>query len=502
MGYRGSLFLSFFVLVSCGQGVASAGDAVKRTPSTTLRMPSATLKATALKPLTPVKINPVSIKKLPHLRPVVTPKPAKPKGPDPKAALDLSDIIEDPDLLDDLGHACGWDSHLIFQDEAAGHVFYYLPREILLLHEENGYKLSVQYNYRAEQGQPSVMLTADLASPHQKGDVVLLKAILREALALKTSDPLELRSLKGLGATVDLQAFAAGFSLPPERIHMDPPAHLKQPIRLSLSLTQDEVEEVLAQISREGLSGNLNVQVGSEAVPVPIRIQYSRFSGEWVKGFEDWLHGKPISKLTNLTSFPLQMEAIHAYRMKGNRLERISKGLKKIKPLPPKDDKPLKLPQVNRLLGDGILVAWLGASLDTTCEPCLRAIDQVVRKGVALAPASPLKLEAIPGVFAEFGIYKIVIRVRSPYFVAGGSDVRDQEVALTETENLNTDLTIYVPSDRGPDPLLYRYRLQVVMESGDTLEEQEWHDAHKLSQFFGSSQLEDLMAEGEEGEPQ
>jgi hypothetical protein len=73
-------------------------------------------------------------------------------------------------------------------------------------------------------------------------------------------------------------------------------------------------------------------------------------------------------------------------------------------------------------------------------------------------------------------------------------------VALTESENLNTDLTIYVPSDRGPDPLLYRYRVQVVTESGDTVEEQEWHDAHKLSQFFGSSQLEALMAEPQEGE--
>jgi hypothetical protein len=500
MRYLGSLFLWFFVAAPFVQSAAFAGDVVQKTSPTTLRRPSATLKATALKPLTPVKINPVAIKKLPHLRPVVTPKPAKPKGPDPRAALDLSDIIEDPELLDDLGNACGWDSHLIFQDEAAGHVFYYLPREILLLHDQNGYKLSVQYNYRAEQGQPSVMVTADLASPHQKGDVILLKAILREALGLKSSDPLELRSVKGLGATVDLQAFTAGLSLPPERIHLDPPAHLKQPFRLSLSLTQDEVEEVLAQISREGLSGTLKVQVGSEAVPVPIRIQYSRFSGDWVKGFDDWVEGKPMSKLSNLTYFPLQVEAIYAYRMKAGRLERISKGLKKTKPLPPKDDKPLRLPQVNRVLGENILVAWLGASLDTTCEPCLRSIDQDVRKGVALAPASPLKLEAIPSVFSEFGIYKIVVRVRSPYFVAGGSDVRDQEVALTESENLNTDLTIYVPSDRGPDPLLYRYRVQVVTESGDTVEEQEWHDAHKLSQFFGSSQLEALMAEPQEGE--
>jgi hypothetical protein len=282
------------------------------------------------------------------------------------------------------------------------------------LHDESGYNLNVQYNHRAEPGQPSVMVTAEVAPPHREGDVMLLRAILREALGLKPSDPLDLRSIKGLGATVDLQAVTAGLSLPPERIHVEPPAHLRQPFRLTLSLSQDEAEEILAQVSREGLGGTLRVQVGSETVPVPIRIQYSRFSGEWVKGFDPWVKGKPTGRLTNLTSFPLQVEAINAYRMKGNKLERVSKELKKIQPMPPKGQRPFGLPEAGSVLGEGVLVAWLGASLDTSCEDCLKAIDGDVRKGVALAPAGIVKLEAIPGVFSEFGIYKIVVRVRSP----------------------------------------------------------------------------------------
>jgi hypothetical protein len=479
---------------------APSGETQKTTQTPVLRLPQATLKAPLLKPVTPVKIKPALIQKLPQLRPVVTPDPPKPKGPNPRAALDLSDIIEDPELLYDLSNACGWESHLIFQDEAAGHVFYYLPREILLLHGENGYNLNVQYNHRAEPGQPSVMVTAELAPPHREGDALLLKAILREALGLKPKDLLDLRSINGLGASVDLQAVTAGLSLPPDRIHMEPPAHLRQPFRLTLSLTQDEVEEVLAQISREGLSGTLKVRVGSESVPVPIRIQYSRFSGDWVKGFDPWVKGKPTGRLTNLTAFPLQVEAIHAYRMKGDKLERLSKELKKIQPLPPKAQRPFGLPEVGSVLGDGVLVAWLGASLDTACETCLKAVDKDVRKGVALAPADIVKLEAIPAVFSEFGIYKMVVRIRSPYFVAGGSSVREQEVSLTESENRSSEIMVYVPGDRGPDPLLYQYRLQVVKESGETVEENAWHDARKLSLFFGSSQVEALMAASEEGE--
>jgi hypothetical protein len=75
-------------------------------------------------------------------------------------------------------------------------------------------------------------------------------------------------------------------------------------------------------------------------------------------------------------------------------------------------------------------------------------------------------------------------------------------VELTESENLNTELMVYVPADRGPEPLLYQYRLHLVKESGETLEEKAWHDARKLSLFFGSSQVEALFTEsGEGGKP-
>ncbi|OPL13957.1 MAG: hypothetical protein AVO39_02870 [delta proteobacterium MLS_D] len=452
-----------------------------------------------LKPVTRVRI-PTSViqkKLLPQLRPVTVADPPEPEGPDPGTALDLADIIEDPALLYDLSQACGWESHLIFQDKAAGHVFYYLPREILLVHSEAGYGLSVQYNHLAEPGQPSVMVTAELAAPHREGDVMLLRAILREALGLGPSDLLDLRSIKGLGATVDFEAVAAGLSLSPDCIHVYPPASLRQPFRLTLSLTQDEVEEVLAQIAREGLSGRLWVQVDSESVPVPIRIRYDSFSGNQVKGFDDWSRGKPSGKLVNLTSFPLIPEEINAYRMRGSKLERITRELKESKPIPPKAERIFRLPEVGAVLGHDVLVAWLGTSLDTTYEAGLKAIDQEVRRGVALAPASPVNLEAIPAIFSEFGIYKLVIRLRSPYFTAGKSGVMERELALTESENTSSGLVLYIPSDRGADPLIYQYRLLLVKESGETIEEIEWNDGRSLNLFIGSSRIESLLAESE-----
>jgi hypothetical protein len=460
--------------------------------------PVAPIKATAsFAPVTKTQIRKFNTR---LYRPVEPDKEVEPTGPNPAMVLDLSDSIENADLLQDLGVASGWDPHLVFQDKTASNVFYYLPREILLRRDEQGYRLSVQYNTMAEAGDPSVMLTAELEASQRKGDVNLLKAILREALGLKSSDKLKLKSLQGLGATADMQALTAGLALSADRVHLAAPSHLKQSFRLTLALTQDEVEEVLAQISREGLAGSLNVKVGNVSVPIPIRIQYSHFAGEQLQGFDQWLQSKPTGKITNTTDFPLQLASLNAYRLHSGRLERISKQLKQGKAISPKQSRAFKLPPVNKVLGSNLLVAWPETHLDSSCVSCVQRIDQVIRQGVALAQGSRIKLEAIPGVFSEFGLYKLLIHVRSPFFVAGGTAVEEREIELTEDSNKDDSLVVYIPSGRQADALIYRYRIQLVTETGESIEDQVWHDASNLNQFFGSSQLQGLLGEQEQAD--
>ncbi|MDD9303001.1 MAG: hypothetical protein HUK40_11945 [Desulfobacter sp.] len=236
------------------------------------------IKVRQFKPVTAVMIKQPPKLNL-KLRPLVPPAPVKPQGPDPKASVDLADIIDDAALLEDLSVTCGWDPHLIFQDKAAGNVFYYLPKEFRLVHKQGtGYGLNVQYNHLKKDEGPSVMLTAELAAPHHPGDIALLKSILKQAFDLKPGDKLILKSISGIGATADVQTMAAGLSLTPERINLTLPSHLKKSFRLTLLLDPDETEEVLAQITREGLTGNLMVMVGEASVPVPILLQYLNFT--------------------------------------------------------------------------------------------------------------------------------------------------------------------------------------------------------------------------------
>lgn len=448
------------------------------------------------KPVTAVKIRkPLKFK---LLRPLVPPKPVKPEGPDPKSAVDLSDMINDTALLEDLAFTCGWDPHLIFQDKAAGNVFYYLPRAFLLVHNENtGYGLNVQYNHLKGEGGASVMMTAELAAPHHTGDIQLLKSILKQAFELKPGDKLTLKSISGIGAAADMEGMTAGLSVPPERINLTLPSHLKKAFRLTLSLTPDETEEVLAQVSREGISGNLNVKVGEELVPVPIHIQYLNFSGTRVDGFQQWADNRPIGKIRNITRFPLQMESINGYKVTAGKLERISKKLKPSTLLPGRK-KSFRLPPVSKVLGSNIMIAWLGTQIDADCADCIKTVDKQVRKGVATASGNPVKFEAIPMVFSDFELYKIIVQVQSPYFNAEPGKVEIREAELTEENNIHKDLAIYQPDGKGAEPLLFKYRLKLITAEGKLVVEDKWNDSRTLSRFFGASQIEPLLEPGNE----
>lgn len=489
-----------FTLTTCLTDLTrAAGDFGSMKTDLKLRQNVSTLTAgkAQFEPVTTARIKKTNLLNLQRLKPIIVQKPAKPEGPNPQAAIDLSDVIDDPALLADLSEVCGWDAHLIFQDKAAGHVFYYLPREFLVRYSENGYQLSVQYNHRAEPGKPSVMLTAELAAPHQEGDISLLKAILKEALELKPTDKIELKSIKGLGAQVDMEAISAGLSLTPERINISAPSHLKQPFRLTLLLTQDEVEEVLAQISREGLSGYLKAKVGEELVPIPIRILYTKFAGNRVEGFDQWTKNQPSGKLANLTMFPLNIDSINGYRLEKGKLVRVAKRLKMKTAIRPQKSKAFKLPPVDKVLGKNLVVSWLDTSIDASCDDCIKAINQTVRKGVALAAGTQIKFEVIPAVFSEFDIYKLMILVRSPYFTVGGKKISNRGIELTEDGN-QASLSLYLPDGLGKDPLLFKYKFQVITQSGESFIKDEWQDSHQTNNFFGVSQLEGLFDKKEQ----
>ena len=201
-----------------------------------------------------------------------------------------------------------------------------------------------------------------------------------------------------------------------------------------------------------------------------------------------------ISIFLNACSrIPVEIQAINAYRLNGQQLERVSKELKTATLIPPGEQRAFRLPPVDRVLGKNILTAWLTTELDRNCTPCVSTFDQQVRKGVAVAPGEKLKFEAIPATFDDLDLYKIVVRIKSPFFIADGSEVLEKEVQLTAEDNQYDQVRLFVPNGRGSDALLYRYRLSAVSNSGETFEQEIWQDGRSFSQFIGTTQLEGLL---------
>ncbi len=432
--------------------------------------------------LAPLKLKPLALKNIEPL----TEKPASPSGPDPTRVLDLADLLEDQSLLQDLGRVTGFDPHYILQDKSAPHVFYYVPRAFLLLCDEAGYHLGVQYNYQASPGEPSVTLNMDLAAPFRNGDTKLLKYLLREGLKPPPGITIKVRALPALEAEVNLEALASGVALPKERLHVVLGAHLRKPIRLSMLLTPEEVEEVLTQLAGEGLVGELIIKVGDKAVPIPLEIRFTEFAGPKIQGLKDWLQHKKHAKIRNLTYFPMHLHGLCAYRLRGHTLERYCRGIKGV--LKPRQAVPLRIPPPKKVLGRHLLMVWFAFRLDTSCKECLAYIQKEVRRGVSLTPTTTLTWEVIPSTFEKMGLYKVVVELRSKALSASGKETT--KVLAFSPEKTHQEVLLYL-HEKQPR---YRYRLLVVTQDGEQFRQESWQESDSLTQIIGKKQLEEVLS--------
>ncbi len=431
------------------------------------------LQGIKFKYLQNLKINPPTATEVP------------PAGPDPRLVLDLADILEDQTLLDDLQNVAGFDPHYIIQDKKASQVFYYLPREFLLLSDEGGYHLGVQYNYQDSPGKPSVTLTLELMAPFNPGDVKLLRYLLKEGLRPPAGTKIKVRALPALSAEVDLATLASGLTIPKERIEVTLGAHLRKPIRLSMLLTPEEVEEVLTQLTGEGLAGQMNIQVDQVSVPIPLNIKFTKFSGPKVEGLDDWLNHLPDVKIKNLTYFPLKLKGICAYRLRNKHLERYCRGLRGT--IRPRQAMPFKVPSPERVLGSNLLMVWFNMRLDTNCKSCLEAIQKDVRRGVSLTPTTILSWEVIPNIFETLRLYKVVVEIRSSALSPSGQETT--KVLEFSPDETRQELTLFL---HRPNPH-YRYRLLVITLDGDQFKQETWKDSDSLTQIIGRKQVQEVM---------
>ncbi|MBN1377636.1 MAG: hypothetical protein JXA04_00210 [Gammaproteobacteria bacterium] len=483
-----------FCLLLCSPGLAAAADNATKSSQIILRQSNlAPAQMQAIKPIQQFQFKPLQAKVLAKLRPI-KPDNNKPQGPDVNASLSLSDVISDTALLESIQEKVGWDSHLIFQDKAVSNLFYYIPRELLLIRDKDGYHLSAQYNAAQEQGQASVMLTAEVAAPHQTGDIALLKALLAQALQLSSADAVNVKAFPALNMQINLQALGAGLAIAQDRMQVIAPSHLAKPVRLILNLTQDETEAALTQIAHEGLLGSVEIAVGDQQVKTSLRVQYRDYAGNSLGGIDQWLAGGSVEQIQNESAFPLSISSINAYLIKGKELERQQKELKASSAIKPGAKRSFKIPTIKTLFGDGVVFAWFETEQQADCAKCLESIRDEVTRGISASPMGTVNIEVIPAVFSEWDLYTVQLEIRSPYFTPQSNKLENRSLTFT-TEANKQQLQLYFPDNKGVSPLLFRYRINAVRNDGKQISSEEWHDSHEMGLILGSYQLSPMLSE-------
>ena len=455
-----------------------------------LKLPNLTQKRLVYKKIDPSKLK------------IVIPKAEeakKPEGPNPAVRIDLADHLEDPAQLEAIEKMVGWDTHRIYQDKAAPNHFYYLPSRLLLTYDETGYGLYVQYNASTEAADASVLLTATMRAPFKNGDAVLLKKILHAILGLDKKVKLHIHAIQPLGIEANLENLSRALSISKERIALQLPGSIRDSMRLSLRLTPDETEEVLALLANAGIGGNVMVQIDEEAqTTVPFRIRYSEFSGNPIPEIQRWLRGEAIEHITNITPFPVRLDSLEGFVDSGEGPRLVIKRLKKTSPIGPKERRAVRLPPARTVFGKKPILAWFGMDIDTSCEPCIKKIDEEIRSGIALNPLETLTFEAIPNVFEKFGIYKIRIKVATPYFTQKADRIATKEVELTAEKKRDETMRIYMPKNpKRPDPLLFKYRISVILENGESIQGP-WQKSRDTALYIGTRQLEPILSDTKE----
>ncbi len=449
--------------------------------------------ANTLLQLKPVQLNPSIIrirKNLPNLK-LPPKKPShtkvKPGGPDPASAFDLVDMVEDENIISALDQVSGWNPHLLFQDLTIPTLFYYIPRELRLVYDASGYHFRVQYNSLQAQENGSVLVSMDLKAPYHSGDVKVLEKILRQCW-----DPAsEVKALPAFGAEADLENLTAGFGFSGDQIHLTTPSTLRQACSMVISMTPDQAEALIAQMSGPGVSGTLNVPVGERPVSIPVILAFDRFSGEILGGLRQWQQGQKVNRIVNLAMFPVRLTAVNAFVMQGGRLIFQSKALKKSVKIAPKGAKPFRLPSAKRIFGNGMLMAWIDTEIISQCKSCRKEIEKRVRSGIGTTPMETVTFEAIPDIFDRYSIYKLIVEVRSRYFSANGEEPETREIEITGENDAPSEVRLYIPEGAGHAP--FSYRLRVISADGREHTQETWQPGTNTHIYIGSFQLAPML---------
>jgi hypothetical protein len=361
----------------------------------------------------------------------------------------------------------------LIRDHTSLNTYYFYPAGYLLKRNTtDGY--DINFLHRTREGESSdelIILTFTLEPRHLDGAIPLLETLADYAVEPLNSKDVDLNRL----AISDVNVNLGGLStlIPEDSIRViNSPRRVGDPIRVQASMNQAQKEDIVATIRSGGLSGDIIFHTNNDAFQliVPYYVNFTDYSGEWLTDVSEL---STADSVRNVSPFPLLVQGVAAYvkPRSGRQIKRYFAPLAEPVVMPPgavaSSDKAYG--ELFSSYGDSIAtwVVWERV----TCEDCLNAIERDILVSPAMASRAELSIEAIPNVFDQYSLFKILLEVRSNYFSASGD--------LSETKSFTlrpdaTHITVPLFVDRDAAGSIFEYRIKPFHSSGSETAISEW----------------------------
>jgi len=348
----------------------------------------------------------------------------------------------------------------IFRDHTSLNTFYFYPAGYLLKHDRDGFDINFLHRTRVSDSEPElVVLTFTLQPRKLYGGMNLLNAFTRYAIKTGNGKPIELNRLPISDVKVNIEGMSSLIS-EQNIIIVNSPQKVGDPIRVQATMTQSQKEDVVASIRSGGLTGDIEFSTNNKSfqLVIPYYVSFVDYSGEWMSEITELSSSHPLE---NQSPYPLLMSGIVVYAKSPGekRLKRHQINLATPVVMDPGasaiTDKSFQ--QLVESLGD-VVAAWPQFER-ISCEECLNAIEREILVSPAQASRTSLPIEAIPNIFSEYSLFKVLVEVRSNLFSPAGQS-EEVKAFTIRPDQLQISTTLYVNRDAPNEQKKFEYRIK------------------------------------------
>lgn len=262
-------------------------------------------------------------------------------------------------------------------------------------------------------------------------------------------------------AKVEFDSLKKTFGIADDDISIRAPKSIRDPIELSISMKESVMQEVVTFLRNGGLrDGVVLIDAGTANVQIPINFELDQFSGPITTDFSNVGPGHP---LRNLGPLPITLKGFVVYSKHNSVIERSYTSFRNPVYVPPGATR--TVPNFRSMVKGVFLMAWFDLDQDSSCQSCFDAVEKQLLAVAGLTRKDTLTIEAIPNIFSDMGIFKIVIEVKSPFFTAANDDLEVHDVVLKK-DAPSKSLILYIDKDKEVSERRVSYRYEIISTDG------------------------------------